>query len=98
MVAKSVALATQSHCKTETIIETDPEPTPLTARNDSMVNSFNPNQLSAWRANVDMQYIVSHRRVIDYCTKYVTKSIDKRNRERLETLMPPACHWLVAVT
>ena len=39
-----------------------------------MVNSFNPLQLSAWRANVDMQYIVSRRRVIEYCTKYVTKS------------------------
>ena len=31
-------------------------------------------QLSAWRANVDMQYMVSRRRVIEYCTKYVTKS------------------------
>ena len=39
-----------------------------------MLNSFNPVQLSAWRANVDMQYIVSRRRVIKYCTKYVTKS------------------------
>ena len=46
----------------------------MTARNDGMVNSFNPMQLSAWRANVDMQYIVSRRRVIHYCTKYVTKS------------------------
>ena len=42
-----------------------------------MLNSFNPVQLSAWRANVDMQYIVSRRRVIDYCTKYVTKSEPK---------------------
>ena len=50
------------------------EPTLLTKRNDGMVNSFNPVQLSAWRANVDMQYIVSCRRVIEYCTKYVTKS------------------------
>ena len=39
-----------------------------------MINSFNPVQLSAWRANVDMQYIVSHQRVLQYCTKYVTKS------------------------
>ncbi len=31
-------------------------------------------QLSAWRANVDMQYIVSRHKVIQYCTKYVTKS------------------------
>ena len=41
---------------------------------DEMVNSFNPVQLSAWLANVNMQYKVSRRRVIDYCTKYVTKS------------------------
>ena len=39
-----------------------------------MVNSFNPVQLSAWRANVDMQYIVSRRRVIDYCTKSEPRS------------------------
>ena len=31
----------------------------LTARNDSLLNSYNPVQLSAWRANVDMQYVVS---------------------------------------
>ena len=58
----------------ETTIVTEDEPTLLTARNDGMINSFNPIQLSAWRANVDMQFIVSRRRVIDYCTKYVTKS------------------------
>ena len=54
-------------------MEDDSQPTILTARNDGMVNSFNPVQLSAWRANVDMQYIVSLRKV-EYCTKYVTKS------------------------
>ena len=57
-----------------TAIVVENEPTLLTARNDGMINSFNPVQLSAWRANVDMQYIVSRRRVLDYCTKYVTKS------------------------
>ena len=57
-----------------TSIVLEEEPTLLTARNDGMVNSFNPVQLSAWRANVDMQYIVSRRKVIEYCTKYVTKS------------------------
>ena len=57
-----------------TDIVMEEEPTILTARNDGMVNSFNPVQLSAWRANIDMQYIVSRRRVIEYCTKYVTKS------------------------
>lgn len=32
-----------------------------TARNDGLVNSYNPMQLSGWRANVDMQYWVSRR-------------------------------------
>ena len=58
--------------RTEIILEE--EPTLFTERNDGMVNSFNPLQLSTWRANVDMQYIVSRNRVIEYCTKYVTKS------------------------
>ena len=44
-----------------TTIVIEDEPTLLTARNDGMINSFNPVQLSAWRANVDMQYIVSRR-------------------------------------
>ena len=57
-----------------TAIVTEEEPTLITARNDGMINSFNPVQLSAWVANVDMQYIVSRQRVLQYCTKYVTKS------------------------
>ena len=44
-----------------------------TARNDPLINSFNPIQLSGWRANVDMQYCVSRQKVIAYCAKYVTK-------------------------
>ena len=48
-------------------------PVLLTARNDGLIDSFKPVQLSAWRANVDMQYCVSHRKVIEYCTKYATK-------------------------
>ena len=39
-----------------------------------MINSFSHIQLTAWRANVDMQYTVSRNRVVQYCTKYVTKS------------------------
>ena len=57
-----------------TAIVAEEEPTLITARNDGTINSFNPVQLSAWRANVDMQYIVSRQRVLQYCTKYVTKS------------------------
>ena len=57
-----------------TINITEEEPVILTARNDGMINSFNRIQLTAWRANVDMQCIVSRNRVVQYCTKYVTKS------------------------
>ncbi len=58
---------------TRIVTSDDGEPTMLTQRNDSLLNSYNPVQLSAWRANVDMQMIVSRRRVINYCAKYATK-------------------------
>ena len=52
----------------ETILVTDDgDPAVLTARNDGLINSFNAVQLSAWRANVDMQYCVSRRKVIEVC-------------------------------
>ena len=50
------------------------EPTVITARNDGLINSYNPVQLSAWRGNVDQQYCVSNHKVINYITKYATKS------------------------
>ena len=56
------------------IVTEDGEPKVLTARNDSLLNSYNPVQLSAWRANMDMQYVVSRQRVIQYVAKYATKS------------------------
>ena len=46
----------------------------ITARNDPLINSYNPAQLVGWRANVDMQYCVSRHKVIEYCAKYATKS------------------------
>ena len=49
-------------------------PTLLTQRNDCLLNSYNPVQLSAWRANVDMQYIMSRNRVLNYIAKYAAKS------------------------
>ena len=45
----------------------------LTKRNDGLVNSYNPIQLSGWRANVDMQYCVSRRKVVEYCAKYANQ-------------------------
>ncbi len=59
---------------TALVTEDEEEPLLLTARNDGLVNSYNPVQLSAWRANVDMQYCVSRHKVIEYCAKYATKS------------------------
>ena len=55
------------------LVTEDGEPALLTGRNDGLINSFNPVQLSAWRANVDMQYCVSRRKVIEYYAKYATK-------------------------
>ena len=61
----------------ETVIVRDEtgnhNPTLITARNDGLVNSHNPIQLSAWRGNVDMQYCVCKHKVIEYITKYATK-------------------------
>ena len=57
-----------------TMVAEDGEPVLFTKRNDGLVNSFNPVQLSGWRANVDMQYCVSRQKVIEYCAKYATKS------------------------
>ena len=40
----------------------------------SLINSYNPVQLTAWWANVDIQFCISHHKVIEYCAKYATKS------------------------
>ena len=44
------------------VVTEDGKPTLMTQRNDHLLNSYNPLQLSAWRSNVDMQFIVSRRR------------------------------------
>ena len=56
-----------------TIVTEEGEASVLTACNDSLLNSYNTVQLSAWRGNVDMQYVVSRRKVINYVAKYATK-------------------------
>ena len=60
----------------QTTIEVDEigDPELFTARNDPLINSYNPAQPAGWRANVDMQYCVSRHKVIEYCAKYATKS------------------------
>ena len=42
------------------VVTVDGEPTLMTQRNDHLLNSYNPLQLSAWRANVDMQFIAKY--------------------------------------
>ena len=59
---------------TTIVTQEDGEPMVVTARNDSLLNAYNPMQLSAWRANVDMQYILSRQKVIKYVAKYATKA------------------------
>lgn len=54
--------------------EKDGQPRLQTAHNDSLLNSYNPVQLSGWHSNVDMQFIVSRPRVINYIAKCATKS------------------------
>ena len=56
------------------LVTEEGEPVVLTQRNDGLINRYNPIQLSSWRANVDMQYCVSRRKVIEYCAKHATKS------------------------
>lgn len=38
------------------------------------MNSYNPIQLSAWQANVDMKYFIFRWKVIEYCANYATTS------------------------
>ena len=52
----------------------DGDLTLTTSRNDPLINSYNPIQLVGWRANVDMQYCMSKKKVIQYVAKYATKS------------------------
>uniref|UniRef100_A0A1X7TE40 Helitron helicase-like domain-containing protein n=1 Tax=Amphimedon queenslandica TaxID=400682 RepID=A0A1X7TE40_AMPQE len=73
-----------------TINITEEEPVILTACNDGMLNSFNPIQITSWHANVDMQYIVSRNRVVQYCTMYVTKS-ETRSQSLRDTFTNIAC-------
>lgn len=39
-----------------------------------IVYCYNSIQILSWRANVDMKYLVSKEKVVEYCTKYATKS------------------------
>ena len=59
---------------TSIITQDDGEPVVVTARNDTLLNGYNPLHLSSWRANVDFQYVVSRQKVVKYIAEYATKS------------------------
>ena len=73
LLLANVTLAALPHTAYAYDVADDEQPVVTTARNDALLNAFNPMQLSAWRANVDMQYCVSRQKVITYCAKYATK-------------------------
>ena len=60
--------------KTKADFNEDGDLTLTTSRNDPLINSYNPIQLVGWKANVDMQYCMSKKTVIQYVAKYATKS------------------------
>ena len=74
MVSRNAASTTPKSLSEETVVSVEDGDVELqTARNDPLINSFNPIQLSGRWANVDIQYCVSRQKVISYCAKYVTK-------------------------
>ena len=60
--------------KTSIVFDENGEPTLETKRNDPVINSHNIDQLTSWRANCDMQLIVSKEKVVNYTAKYATKA------------------------
>ncbi len=62
----------------------------LTERNDSLLNSYNPVQLSCAAVCMeDMQYVVSRKRVIQYLAKYA-RSVYGNIMKGLDA---PPCKW-----
>jgi hypothetical protein len=43
-------------------------------RNDENLNKFNPYIISTWRANIDIAPVLSKKAIIEYLSKYVSKS------------------------
>ena len=76
MAHRTAAMVIPNRCmqQSTTIVEEDGELHVCTSRNDPLINSFNPVQLSGWRGNVDMQYCISRNRVIQYLSKYAAKA------------------------
>ncbi|KAK3909608.1 ATP-dependent DNA helicase pfh1 [Frankliniella fusca] len=62
----------RDHC--QIIISEDRDVEPVTARNDSYLNKYNPYIIQTWRANIDLSPVISKRALVNYLAKYISKS------------------------
>lgn len=91
MERKNVTLAIPSHCNRKHLLSQGrSQPWWQSKRMAWLTATYNPVYLSAWRANVDMHYIVSRWRVIGLCVKYVTK-IEPRSQSLREIFTTIVC-------
>ena len=72
-VCKKCSISEEKY--TEILLESDPSRKVILQREpqDLFVNNYNPNILSLWKANMDLQYCVDTIKCINYLMSYVTK-------------------------
>ncbi|XP_057827996.1 uncharacterized protein LOC131039303 [Cryptomeria japonica] len=70
-------------------VDNDNNPCYKPARNDDRLNIHNPWMLSLWRANIDCQPVTSKKAVLQYISKYASKSENKSQSyiEMLKTIV-----------
>jgi len=62
---------------TKLVITEDNDVELLTARNDPKLNKYNEYMIAGWRANLDVSPVLSRRALVNYLTKYISKSETK---------------------
>ena len=70
---------------TKIVYNEDGEPEIITQRNSHIVNNYNEIMLQTWRANCDIQFVVSIHKLQQYAAKYVTKT-EPRSKTLLDVL------------
>ncbi|XP_059074747.1 uncharacterized protein LOC131874842 [Cryptomeria japonica] len=70
-------------------VDNDNNPCYKPARNDDRLNIHNPWMLSLWRANIDCQPVTSKKAILQYISKYASKSENKSQSyiEMLKTIV-----------
>ncbi|XP_057835128.1 uncharacterized protein LOC131045552 [Cryptomeria japonica] len=70
-------------------VDNDNNPCYKPTRNDDHLNIHNPWMLSLWRANIDCQPVISKKVVLQYISKYASKSENKSQSyiEMLKTIL-----------